>query len=222
MSKKEFTAYGKNAEIVKQMVVHDYKPYVDQLYATLGVPYIEDVKQAFEVVVSNQTGIVCTHIKFLDSDVGDTTKEEYHAVCFVRLNSTGPIYFYDPNGAVKNDSVLKFVVDGRFMTTNQLVATLKNGRPLVVRFGVHDGIQFFSTSSNSSMYINGGGYCMFYIYIFMQSVIEFAKQNRDVNVVNSYVDWIINYRYSETDQGIFPTKRQISIRSKAIVDTAFP
>lgn len=218
---KQYSAYENNAEIVKQMVENDYKPYVDQLYQTLGVPYIEDVKQAFEVVVSNQTGIVCTHIKFLNSDIGDTTKEEYHAVCFVRLHSTGPIYFYDPNGAVKNDSVLKFVIDGRFMTTNQLVASLKNGRPLVVKFGVSDGIQFFSTSSKS-IYISGGGYCMFYIYIFMKEVQEFAKKNRDVNVVNSYVDWIVNYRYSESDSCIFPKKRDIARVSKAIVDFAFP
>jgi hypothetical protein len=77
MSKKEFTAYGRNAEIVKQMVVHDDPVLTQQLYATLSVPYIEDVKLAFEAVASGRTRIACTHIKFLDSNVGDTTKEEY-------------------------------------------------------------------------------------------------------------------------------------------------
>lgn len=220
---KEFSAYGKNKEIVRDMVVYDKKELVDKLYNSVSVPYIEDIKHAFEIIVSNQTSIVCTHVKMLDSYVGDISKENYHAVCFVRLHQTGTIYFFDPNGAVDIHSQFKFVIDGMFMTTAMLVTTLQKGRPLIVKFGKNNGVQAFSTSTKSSAYINEGGYCMFYIYVFMQAVMEFAKQNNtDVSKVDSYVDWVINYRYTELDSGIFPHKTQISRVSKTIVDTAFP
>ena len=219
MSKKEFTAYGQNAEIVKKMVVHDDQQLTEQLYSQLSVPYIENVKQAFDAVANNQTRIVCTHIKFLNSTVGDTTKEEYHAVCFVRLHPTFPIYFFDPNGAVLDDSELKFVVDSTFMTTETLMTTLKKGRPLDTRFGHKEGVQAFSTSTKSSRYINQGGYCMFYIYLFMEYIINLRT---DIRTVNSELEKIINYTYTEDDSGIFPSKYKIADKSLQIIDKAFP
>jgi hypothetical protein len=219
MSKKEFTAYGRNAEIVKQMVVHDDPKETQKLYSTLNVPYIEDVKVAFDAVATGRTRIACTHIKFLDSNVGDTTKEEYHAVCFVCLHPTLPIYFFDPNGAVLDDSDLKFVVDSTFMTTDTLMTTLKRGRVLDTRFGHNEGVQAFSTSTKSSKYINGGGYCMFYIYLFMEYITSLRA---NISTVNLEMDKIINYTYTEHDSGIFPTKYKIAEKSFEIIEKAFP
>jgi hypothetical protein len=215
---KQYSGYLGNAEIVKQMVDKDDPVLTQQLYAKLSVPYIEDVKVAFEAVASCRTRIACTHIKLLDWKKGDTTKEEYHAVCFVRLDLNSPIYFFDPNGAVDDYSKLKFVLDSTFMTTETLMRNLKRGRPLTVIFGEEDGVQAFAPSSLSSIYVKGGGYCMFYIYIFMEKIISMTSSTTHVN---SEIDEIIKHTYSEDDSGIFPNKYNIAKVSKLIVDSVF-
>ena len=44
----------------------------------------------------------------------------------------------------------------------------------------------------------------------------------DIKTVNIETDKIINYKYTEYDSGIFPTKYKIAEKSFEIIEKAFP
>jgi hypothetical protein len=74
------------------------------------------------------------------------------------------------------------------------------------------GPQMFTKSEEKCEYINEGGYCMFYIYIFIQHLLSIAK------LTTLEIMDIFNNSYSK-DMLFFPKKDNIEPKSKEIIDS---
>ena len=203
---KEFSAYKKYSSLVESMVNQDepveqvtyfYESITqDNLVETKRpiVRYFTDVDQAIYFLQQNECIAVC---KIGFSMQADIVSEDTHAICFVHKKEK--YYLYDSNGPVLADSDYKFRY--RFqpgMTTKQLITSLYNNFNIKIDYEKYNiGIQAFAPDKINTSFISGGGYCMFFIYLFARYLVS----NWDTIDIAS----IIHYKYKKklSQKGIF-------------------
>ena len=200
---KEFSAYKKYSSLVESMVNQDEPvEQVTYFYESINlvetkrpiVRYFTDVDQAIYFLQRNECIVVC---KIGFSMQADIVSENTHAICFVHKKEK--YYLYDSNGPVLADSDYKF--NYRFqpgMTTKQLITSLYNNFNIKIDYEKYNiGIQAFAPDKINTSFISGGGYCMFFIYLFARYLVS----NWDTIDIAS----IIHYKYKQklSQKGIF-------------------
>jgi hypothetical protein len=213
----EFSAYEKNADTVKQMVDDDNLQITKTFFKKLGINYEENIEKILPELIKNLSRyeflIIPTRVRFLEKKYPIEIKDNFHAVCLVLFK--GVIYFFDPNG-VTQDPKYSFVYDKKeFLSTKEYLKKFDLSNKIV--YIKQEGPQIFSTSSKSK-YINNGGYCMFYNYLFIENLIEKYKNHE---LTHQYIKDIFEYQYDTGMMGIFPTNNLIGKRSKQIIDEIF-
>jgi hypothetical protein len=128
----------------------------------------------------------------MDSQSGST-----HAICFIHKKDK--YYLYDPNGPVLNNSDYKFGYRSQYnMTTKQLITALYTNFNIKIEYEKYNiGIQAFAPSKIKTSFISNGGYCMFFVYLFIQNIIsKWTIEN---------ISSIIHHKYKKkiSDRGIF-------------------
>lgn len=99
-----------------------------------------------------------------------------HSVAIVAF--AGDRYWFDPNGAYGTQEVQQYMLDGHsFARSSDFRAYVKQqyGMELVMANG--KGVQQIRPSPEESHFINQGGYCMIYNYLFMHAVMEIMTAN---------------------------------------------
>lgn len=147
-----------------------------------------------------------------------------HAVAAVRNLKTGETAFYDPNGVVsltsKHDSFAYCIPRLSNSQRTQLVGS----KELVERWSALSGnkrvyvptklgVQAkFAPQSTTSKYIRRGGYCMFYVSLFVLYFAEMYKNTRNANLVMSQINSQVLTASAESqiEKGIFPGSNSIS------------
>jgi len=205
---KEFKKYYPFTNVTRAMVNED-RPIevVERFYESLSttgiaVLYIPDLSLALNALKKNADIILATTIEF--GQPGST-----HAITLVKKGTD--FYFFDPNGAVTVVDPLKYFYGTRYFVTDDLMSVFrKNG----INFnyeGTKQGIQVYgSPDAKNSIYINSGGYCMFYNHLFIKHIV---KHWPTVDIKS-----IINYDYSQ-GLNIFPSKKTLPGLSKDIIDS---
>jgi len=213
----EFSAYEKNADTVKQMVDDDNLQITKTFYKKLGINYEENIEKILPELINNLSQyeflIIPTRVRFLEKKYPIEIKDNFHAVCLVVFK--GVIYFFDPNG-VTPDSKYSFVYNKKeFLSTKEYLKKFDRSNKIV--YIKQEGPQIFSTSSKSK-YINNGGYCIFYNYLFIENLIEKYKNHE---LTHQYIKDIFNYKYGPKMMGIIHKNNFIGKRSKQIIDEIF-
>ena len=224
----EFSAYGSKASIVESMVDDDLTKNVKKFYNSIGksVSYHADLDQAFKFITSrkkpkkNKTIIVPTRIKFLKP--GGADSQDFHAVSIIRDSNDG-YYFFDANGPVLSGQGPDYQMfrygNKKNLSTSQLLKLLKN------KYNIHsitferknEGVQLFAPTSNSSKYINEGGYCMFYNYLFIQYLV--AQEQINLLDIADLIRYVLHFKYSHRNSGVFPGSKTLPNRTVEIINS---
>ena len=208
--KKEFSSYKKYSNLVESIVNRD-EPIekVAYFYESLSlkkpdavVRYFIDIDSAIDFLLTNgEACIAVCKIRFSTSkkpaSAGDT-----HAICFIRKKDK--YYLYDPNGPVLNDSEYKFGYRYQSdITTRQLILALYNNFNINIDYENYNvGIQAFAPDKIETSFISSGGYCMFFVYLFIKHIISRWKTNE---LTDADIGSIIHYKYKKKiiNRGIF-------------------
>ena len=223
----EFSAYGTKKSIVKSMVEDDHAKNVKSFYESIGssVFYYTTLDKALEFLTNeskprkNKIISVATRVKFLKPGKADS--EDYHAVCLVR-DSDDDYFFFDPNGPVLSgmgpDYHMFRYDNHENLSTSQLLRLLKKKYNIdsVDYEKKKEGIQLFAPTSNNSKYINEGGYCMFYIYLFINYLVE--QEQVGLVDIAQLTRYVIHFKYSSNKSGVFPSKKSLPNRTVEIID----
>jgi len=210
---QEFTAYGAYEELVRCMVDDDEpKEAVRYFYESIDhrVKYNPVLDDAMRDLVGLQSGIRPTTL-LLKNDIDP---ESSHAVCLVKCN--GNYYFFDPNGIVlPYDSAFpdyyNYWYNQKKLSTGELIHVLEQQYGISFQaFPVKKGVQLFAPE-NYPTFITGGGFCMFYIYWF----IEYISKNFNMKSITK----IITYRYTKANFGEFPAPDDVPGKSRLIINT---
>lgn len=224
---KEYSAYKTKASIVESMVEDDHAKNVKSFYESIGnsVFYYAALDQALKFIITaksqpkkNKILVVATRVKFLKPGKADS--EDYHAVCLVR-DSNDDYFFFDPNGPVLSKQGPDYHMfrygKHKNLSTSRLLALLEKKYNIDIEYEEkNEGIQLFAPTSNSSNYIDEGGYCMFYIYLFIQYLVEQEKVGLvDIAVL---IRLVIHFKYSSKNSGVFPPKKSLPFRTVEIIN----
>ena len=218
---KQFSAYGRTkASIVESMVEDDHVKNVTSFYESISksVFYYAALDKALEFITTknkprkNKIIAAATRVKFLKPGKADS--KDYHAVCLVR-DSNDDYFFFDPNGPVLSKQGPDYHMfrygKHKNLSTSQLIKLLENKYNIDIDYEKkNEGIQLFAPTSNSSNYIHEGGYCLFYIFLFIQYLVEQEK----VGLVRD----VIHFKYSFKKSGVFPSKKDLPKRTVEIID----
>ena len=210
----EFTAYGKYRELVRCMVEND-KPekavrYFYESINTSKVKYFVKLDDAMRYLRFIPNGITPTTI-LLKNDVDPASS---HAVCLVKCD--WKYYFFDPNGIVKKYNPVypeyyMYYYKHHKLSTKMLITVLERKYGISFEdFPKKTGIQLFAPEKFPT-YIKGGGFCMFYIYWF----IEYVNYNFNMTDIKG----IISYKYTKTKYGMFPSPDTVPDKSLVLIKT---
>ena len=175
---------------------------VDQPPPLVVIRYFIDIDAAIDFLLTNgESCIAVCKIRFSSSktpaSAGDT-----HAICFIRKKDK--YYLYDPNGPVLNDSEYKFGYRYQSnITTRQLILALYNNFNINIDYENYNvGIQAFAPDKIETTFISSGGYCMFFVYLFIKHIISRWKTNE---LTDADIGSIIHYKYKKKiiNRGIF-------------------
>jgi hypothetical protein len=200
------------------MIDKDDFTLVSQFYKNINdaVTYKEDIQVALKELIKDKDkpfafDIIPTRVRI--SEENDES-DNFHAVCLVLFE--GIIYFFDPNGVIQNPNLF-FVYKNtlgnlEWLTTKKYLDKFNN--PIV--YIKKKGPQMFTKSEEKCEYINEGGYCMFYIYIFIEYLWNLHEQK---SLTTLKISKIFTHTYSETNMLFFPKENQIEQKSKDIIDS---
>jgi hypothetical protein len=216
--KEEFSGYGNKSKIVRKLVDEDDFNITTKFYESLGIAYQPDFSTAMQSIklaaptTALPLYIIATRIRIGDKE-NINSELNFHAVCLVRVLNN--IYFFDPNGYIRNPTYTFMYpnVKGGYDYLNTDVFLSKFAGQ--IRYSKREGIQIFNNSPDDEGYINGGGYCMFYIYCFISNLINAFNRGVDLN---SYVTNIFQHDYAN-DTGIFPD--DLGIYSRDVIKSIF-
>ena len=223
--KKEFSSYKKYSNLVESIVNRD-EPIekVAYFYESLSlsqspplaaasmtpplgeevvVRYFIDIDTAMYFLLTNgEACIAVCKIRFSKPPYELSSAADTHAICFIRKKDK--YYLYDPNGPVLDDSEYKFGYRHQYdITTRQLILTLYNNFNINIDYENYNvGIQAFAPDKIETSFISSGGYCMFFVYLFIKNIISRWKTNE---LTDSDIGSIIHYKYKKKiiNRGIF-------------------
>jgi len=181
---REFEKFGKLSKIVKDMVNKDDIKHVNKFYNYLNnytrdkvfVTYEEDFWQAYEKTKNSKVvTVICTRLKLYNKT---TKKKEYHAVALLKQNKM--FYMFDPNGIVYlTDNLVYLNKEETKKYDSQLFET-----EYKITLPQKEGMQYLGIGwEEKKGYINGAGYCMFYIFISLTKILDVYSKSK-VNIVS--------------------------------------
>jgi hypothetical protein len=199
------------------MIDKDDFTLVSQFYKNINdaVTYKEDIQVALEELIKDKDtktfDIIPTRVRISKRNV---KSDNFHAICLVLFD--GIIYFFDPNGVIP-DPNLFFVYKNtlgklEWLTTKKYLDKFNNP----IEYIKKEGPQMFTKSEEECEYINEGGYCMFYIYVFIEYLWNLHEQKL---LTTPKISKIFTHTYSETNMLFFPKENQIEQKSKDIIDS---
>jgi hypothetical protein len=220
----EFSAYGRYSQLVETMVNCDLPVIaVDYFYTSENhnlIKYRPTIDEAMDYL-QDYEGIVATTIEFktremlLEEQQTGIVESHTHAICVVRKD---PYYYlFDPNGPVvtgQSTDYYKYIYLGQPCTSQQFINRLKStyGIPKFIYEKANPGIQSFAPDEMITPYIEGGSYCMFYLYWFINHIAQPANWN------HTQIKKMIQYRYSETDSGDFLAHAMVPEASRIVIE----
>ena len=180
--------------------------------------YEENIETSLQKLINEKTdkkafNIIPTKVRISEKECNIVN---YHAVCLVLFN--GIIYFFDPNGVIPNPTYFFVYDDVKGKNTKTYLLNTKTYLEKFDKSIVYiknRGPQIFTKSVKKCNFINEGGYCMFYIYIFIKYL---SNLHETQSLTETKIMKIFNYEYSNTNMFIFPTKEKIEGESKIIID----
>jgi hypothetical protein len=200
------------------MIDKDDFTLVSQFYKNINdaVTYKEDIQDALKKLIKDKDkpfafDIIPTKVRI--SEENDES-DNFHAVCLVLFE--GIIYFFDPNGVIPNPNLF-FVYKNtlgnlEWLTTKEYLDKFNKSIVYIKK----EGPQMFTKSVKYCQYINEGGYCMFYIYVFIKYLWQLHEKNL---LTEDEIKKIFNHNYSEKDILFFPNEKEIEDKSKEIIDS---
>jgi hypothetical protein len=217
--KKEFSSYKKYSNLVESIVNRD-EPIekVSYFYESLSVScstpivrYFTDIDTAMYFLITNREDCIAVcKIRFSKSGSlwsaagyqNGSAAADTHAICFIRKKDK--YYLYDPNGPSLADSEYKFGYRYQSdMSTEQLILALYNNFSINIDYENYNvGIQAFAPDKIETSFISSGGYCMFYVYLFIKNIISRWTIHE---LTDAYIKSIIHYKYKKKiiNRGIF-------------------
>jgi hypothetical protein len=218
IKKGEFSAYGIYSGLVKMMIDKDkpksmIKRFYESFKSCIPVKYYKSLEYAMVYLNTIENGITATTVS-LKNNI--SKKLHSHAICILKKNSK--YYLFDPNGAIilnkQKDYYMYFYGNNKNLTTTSFVNILKdlyNIKDFVYE-DYYLGIQTTAPDHKKSRYINRGGFCMFYLFLFIQYILE--------NWSDYEIESVIKYNY-EYDTGVFPKPTDMYEKSKDIIENIF-
>jgi len=204
----EFSAYGVYQDLMKNMINHDIPDHMIKFFYTsltreeVSVYYVNEFKAANEYMQTLTSGIVATTIHLL----GKT-----HAVCLVKHKDDH--YFFDSNGYITNPY---YTYDDELLNTDKLMDVLYLEFNIDYNYSIRLGIQYYCRDT-TNLFIWNGGYCMFYIYCFIQWLTCHWREDRNMIM---YIVSKIHIDYSR-HTGIFPSNLIMPYYSLGVVHHVF-
>lgn len=208
--KKEFSSYKKYSNLVESIVNRDepiekVSYFYESLSLSCSIPivrYFTDIDTAMYFLITNgEACIAVCKIRFSKSDQNGSTGDT-HAICFIRKKDK--YYLYDPNGPALADSEYKFGYRYQIdMTTKQLILALYNNFSINIDYENYNvGIQAFAPDKIETTFISSGGYCMFFVYLFIKHIISRWTIHE---LTDADIKSIIHYKYKNKiiNRGIF-------------------
>ena len=196
---KEFSAYGKLASIVKEMVDADHPTHTTRFYACAGIPYVTTCVAALRAANVNSrnglVGILATRV---------WTLRGTHALLVAF--QPGRIHIYDPNGSSRARVSLDGTSDFRTFPEILHVKNKCGGRAW--SYSCCEGYQPKLPDFSASTYIRNQGYCMLVCWV----------AARHCHASTSPVECL---RKLDTDHRPFGNPLLFPRQSKAIVDYVF-
>ena len=215
--KKEFSSYKKYSNLVESIVNRDepiekVSYFYESLSLSCSIPivrYFTDIDTAMYFLITNgEACIAVCKIRFSKSDQNGSTGDQNgstgdtHAICFIRKKDK--YYLYDPNGPALSDSEYKFGYRYQIdMTTKQLILALYNNFSINIDYENYNvGIQAFAPDKIKTTFISSGGYCMFFVYLFIKHIISRWTIHE---LTDADIKSIIHYKYKNKiiNRGIF-------------------
>ena len=176
---KEFSAYGNNAKFVDELVEKNNPRAAELFFSSLNVKYnvklvryIDTFENAMEIIQNDEkaTGfIIVTTIKLKDDEAPWVrNRKGTHSVFFIYDGRR--IFFYDPNGSYDvavNTQIYAYDLGIKYeeITSTKAFKSMMEKKfniPFIIP--TTPGIQMVDGEKmpEKSIYIDGGGYCMFY------------------------------------------------------------
>ena len=175
---KEFSKYGKYANIVEEMIENDEEKYVKVFYEflsnKLSVEYIDNFWSALNKIKKKKKCIIATRIEIVNQDhledgcscnqkykiCNDDTGDKYssHAVSLFKDNNK--IYMFDPNGVfLKTEHTWLYKSkDGK-----RLLDSSDFEKEIKLKLPKYKGVQAYcKVLKVNQEFIDNAGYCMFY------------------------------------------------------------
>ena len=138
-----------------------------------------------------------------------------HSVAIVAF--AGDRYWYDPNGGYGKKEVQQYKLDGNNFPRSadfRDYVEKQYGIKLIMANG--KGVQQVRSSPEESYFINQGGYCMIYNYLFMRAILGVMAANagqqkgeRKTQLKRAYKELTIP-SFKLNDQAVFPKNEQVS------------
>lgn len=211
---KEFVNFKKYEDIAKKLVNRDNVTLSSHMYTKLNmftskvsIVYYSNFWKAYnEITYRKVPTIFVTKIQLYNQDTDSI--DSYHAVAL--LKHKDDLYMFDPNGVVtkKNSTLLYMTPDG-----------IMDGAKLTKKFGIrlpkYYGIQYIGKESPPG-YINGGGYCMFYLFLGLKYTLTKYERSKKslIEVCSSITDL-------EKEKLLKKFPSDIHIQTAKILDFAF-
>ena len=235
---KEFSKYGKYANIVEDMIDNDnvkyVKPFYEFLSNKLSVKYIDNFWNALKQIKKNNKCVIATRIEIVNQDhlqnecscnqehkiCNDDNGDKYssHAVSLFKDNNN--IYMFDPNGVFNKQEhtwLYKSKDKKRLLDSNDFEKENKLTLPK------NKGIQAYCKILKvNKEYIDNAGYCMFYNFIGIAYVAEHIENGFNGDITELIKD-ISDFNYKNRNKlyNIFPKDKDIGKKSLNIIETIF-